>query len=85
MKSNSNKKAEDKQIKEALETLSEAEAAHGLNVWLGAIIFYLINLGKVPFDQLYTKNYATRNVIVGYFLSLIIAGLFLYIGLNLIR
>ena len=49
-------KKEDKAISDALNTINEAQAAYGFRVWLGAIFFYLIKRGKVPFEELHGKN-----------------------------
>ena len=54
---------------DALDTLSEAEAAYGLSQWFGAIFFYFAAFGRRPFDTFYTKKYETRNVIVGWLLQ----------------
>lgn len=38
--------------------------------WFGCIFFYLINLGKIPFNRLYSQKYHRRNMWVGYFIQL---------------
>ena len=63
----------------AFNTLSDAEAAYGLSKWFGAIIFYFLNLGRVPFDILHSKKYDVRNVLVGYSLNLLLAAAILYV------
>ena len=57
----------------AFQTASEAEAHYGLSVWLGAIVFYFLSLGKRSFDELYIKKYRLRNMLVGYGLHLALA------------
>ena len=66
---------QDKILKEALETMNEAEASYGVRIWIGAIFFYLLKRGKVPFEKFQDKKYEKRNVVTGYFLVLIIVGL----------
>jgi len=78
-------KKEDKVIKDALDTMNMAEASYGLRVWIGAIFFFLINMGKVPFKELYVKKYERRNVLVGYFLVLILVGLGIYLTIKIIE
>ena len=56
---------------------STGAGAYYLSQWIGALIFFLLNLGKIPFNDLYGNQYATRNFWVGYLTMLIIAsGLF---------
>jgi len=73
-----NKKV-DKAKTDALSTLNDAEAAYGFRVWVGAIFFFLLNIGKVPFGKLEDKKYERRNVITGYFLVLILFCLGIYL------
>jgi len=64
------------EVKEAFETMNEAEAEYHLSVWLGAVFIYFIFLGRKPFKALYVKKYHTRNLIVGYCLRLaLVAGI----------
>ena len=74
-------KKEDKAISDALNTMNEAQASYGFRVWLGAIFFYLIKRGKVPFEELYGKKYENRNVITGYFLVLFLVALGIFLML----
>jgi len=41
-------------------------AVTSLYKWFGAVIYYFLNLGQVPFDQLYSEKYKWRNVWLGY-------------------
>ena len=72
-------KKEDKAISDALNTMNEAEASYGLRVWFGAIFFYLVKRGKVPFEELHNKKHERRNVITGYFLVLFLVALGIYL------
>ena len=63
----------------AFETGSEAETAYGVTQWIGAILFYLLNLGKRPFNEFWIKKNATKNLIVGYIFNLLVIGGFIYL------
>lgn len=54
----------------AFDSSNEAEVIFFLTELLGAVLFYLINLGQVPFDELYIKKYRTKHVICGYAINL---------------
>lgn len=69
-------KEEHNHYKDAFSTDNEAEAAYGFSIWLGAVFYHCINLGKIPFNDLYSEKYRRRNVWTGYFLHLIFALLF---------
>ncbi|MFT4760536.1 MAG: hypothetical protein ACI9XO_001192 [Paraglaciecola sp.] len=60
-------------MKDVLSTMSEAEADRGLSEWFGAIFYFFANRGKVPFVELNTKKYQSRNIWTGYFLKLFLA------------
>lgn len=76
---NSPKKEEDTSIKEAFYTMNGAEADYNFSIWVGAICFYLINLRKNPFKFYEQRKFSKRNVWVGYFLKLIIVGVFMFL------
>ena len=46
--------------------------------WLGALIFYLIKFGKVPFRVLWSKKYASRNLWTGYIAKIILLIISIY-------
>ncbi len=47
--------------------------------WYGAAVFYLLNLGKVPMNELWVKKYARRNLWVGYVVKMAFLALLLYL------
>lgn len=63
----------DEQMKDAFETLSEAEASFELTKWLGAVLRFIFFLGRKPFENLYTKKEGRKNALVGYICQVSIA------------
>ena len=54
-----------------------SNAVTSLYNWFGAIIYYCLNFGKIPFNELYSEKYKWRNVWTGYAitLTLLISGI----------
>ena len=46
--------------------------------WLGACFFYLLNLGKIKFSDLWSSKYSQRNLWVGYFIKLLLLAITLF-------
>lgn len=78
-------KKQDKVIKDALNTINEAESSYNFRVWVGAIFFHLLNRRKIPFKELQNEKYRTRNVIAGYFIVLTIVILGIYLAITLVE
>jgi len=60
----------------AFESNCEAEVVFSFIEWQGAVLFYLINLGQVPFKELNIKKYRTKNIIFGYLFNLSFVAIF---------
>lgn len=64
----------------------EISSGHDIAVtsskWFGALFFYVLNLGKVPLKQLWTKKYSMRNLWVGYLMKLSFLALILFLVWN---
>lgn len=60
----------------AFDSSNEAEVIFFLTEWQGAVLFYCINLGQVPFEQLYIKKYRSKHVIWGYAVNLLFVASF---------
>lgn len=69
-------------VKDAFNTMNEAEAIKGLNEWFGVIFYYLLRLGRVSFEEHYSKKYKSRNIWTGYFLTLVFLAIGIYIILH---
>lgn len=54
-------------------------AEYSSSVWLGALVFFIINLGKTSFKELWVKKYSRRNLIVGYLFKLLLLFVFIYL------
>lgn len=46
--------------------------------WFGAAFFYLINLGRIPMKELWTKKHSRRNLWIGYLVKLIVMVVVVY-------
>ena len=62
----------------AFDTLSEAEAAYHFSTWLGALIIYLLCLGRKPFEVIYVKKYRLRNTLLSYAMNWLLILLLAY-------
>ena len=62
----------------AFDTLSEAEAAYQFSTWLGAVIIYLLRLGRKPFEVIYVKKYRLRNTLLSYAMNWLLILLLAY-------
>ena len=71
-------------LKEILETPTEADASYGITIWSGAVFFYLINFGRVPFENLNEKKYKRRNFWIGYFLKFVFIVFITFVLINII-
>ena len=74
------KKKKDSRLADAFRTKNISEADYGLSFWFGAIFFYLLSFGKIPFDELHSKQYKNRNLWVGWLFRMVLLG----IGLGIV-
>ncbi len=62
----------------------EISSGHDIAVtssqWFGALFFYLINLGKIPLKELWTRKYSRRNLWVGYLIKLLFLALLVFLA-----
>ena len=73
----------DDKIKDAMNTMNDGEAAYGLSKWVGAIFYYMINLGKKSFEDIDTKENGLRNVVTGWLLQMMFVGLGIYLVIKI--
>ncbi|WOD42331.1 hypothetical protein [Hwangdonia lutea] len=66
-----NKKSINKNKHGKPEISSDLDIALTSSKWFGALVFYIINLGKVPLKEFWTKKYSKRNLWVGYFVKIV--------------
>jgi hypothetical protein len=57
----------------------ESFAAKLTSIWIGAFFFWIFKGFKGSFKELITKEYESRNVIVGYIITLIVAIIIIYL------
>ena len=57
----------------------EPFAAKLTSIWVGAFFFWTFKGFTGSFKELITKEYETRNIIVGYIITLIIAVIIVYL------
>lgn len=69
---------EDEKVKDAMNTMNEAEAQHALYEWFGALFFYCIKLGKTPFEKIYIEKYSNRNAWTAWALFICLIALFVW-------
>lgn len=73
-------KTENKNIHGKPEISSGRDIAITSSQWYGAAVFYLLNLGKIPMKELWSRKYARRNLWTGYFMKLLFLGLVLFLA-----
>lgn len=51
--------------------MNESNAVTGLYKWFGAIIYYCLSFGEIPFEEHYSEKYKWRNICTGYALTMV--------------
>ena len=59
-------------LKDAMNTHNLSEAEFWLSEWFGAGFYYLINYGKISFNDLSKAKYRKRTVLTGWFVRMIL-------------
>ena len=62
------------------EISSDHDIALTSSQWFGAAFFYLMNMGRKPMQELWTRKYSQRNLWVGYFIKLVFLALILFLA-----
>lgn len=57
----------------------EPFAAKLTSIWIGATFFWIFKGFRGSFKELITKEYETRNLVVGYFITLLVAVIIIYL------
>lgn len=66
------KRLRKEKISEGLNWMNESSNSLNSSEWFGAIVLHLINLGKIPFDEIYTTENLKRNALIGWSLKIIL-------------
>lgn len=71
------KEKDQKKIEEGMDAdfITEAEVNYHLSAWFGALFFYSIRFFKGSFEEVMNKKNHRRNLVVGYFMQLVLVAI----------